>query len=49
MYSEHPIVGMTEIMSYDVENNFPNLDDAKKNLDLYKLEVVEDNIHLIEG
>ena len=34
---------MTEIVSHDVENNFPNLDDAEKNLDLYELGDVEDN------
>ena len=43
MYNEHPGVGMTKIVSHDVEDNFPNLDDTEKNLDLYVLEEVEDN------
>ena len=48
-YNEHPGVGMIEIVSHDVENDFQSLDDAKNNLDLYELEDVEDNIPFKRG
>ena len=38
---------MIEIVLYDVENDF--LNDAKKNIDLYKLEDIEDNIPFKQG
>ncbi|KAK2969350.1 hypothetical protein RJ640_028839 [Escallonia rubra] len=44
MYGEHPNGGRTEIESRDVdfiENDFPSIGDASKNLDLYELEEVE--------
>ena len=40
---------MTDKGSHDVENIFPNLGDAKKNLNLYYLEDVEDNIPFKRG
>ena len=49
MYSEHLGVGMTDKGSHDVENIFPNLDDAKKNLNFYYLEDVEDNLPFKRG
>ena len=40
---------MTDKGSHNVENIFPNLGDAKKNLNLYYLEGVEDNIPFKRG
>ena len=40
---------MTDKGSHDVENIFPYLGDAKKNLKLYYLEDVEDNIPFKRG
>ena len=40
---------MTDKGSHDVENIFPNLDDAKKNLNLYYFEDVENNIPFKRG
>ena len=47
MYGEHPNRGMIEVESRDVdflEIDFPNIGDAKSDLDLYEMEDVEDNV-----
>lgn len=44
MYGEQPSGGMTKIESHDVafiENNFPSIGEAKKDLELYKLQELD--------
>ena len=53
MYGEHQDGGMTEIESRDVdfiETDFPSISNAKRDLDLYELEDIVDDIpSLSEG